>query len=66
MKNVINELRFLPVTHTTYFNIWFGCYKFFKSDFHTDQVLDRPVIQVIGQVFGRQDEWNWLRFECKI
>jgi hypothetical protein len=55
-KNVVNELSFLLVTHMTYFGIRFGCYEFFKADFHTDQVLDRPVIQVLGQVFGPRDE----------
>jgi hypothetical protein len=61
-KNVIDELRFLLVTHTTYFDIRFGCYEFLKEDFHTDQVLDRPIIQVLCEVFGPQDEWNWLKF----
>jgi hypothetical protein len=56
MKNVSNKLSFLSVTHTTYFDIWFGCYEFLNSDFCTDQVLDRPVIQVLGQVFGPLDE----------
>jgi hypothetical protein len=55
-KNVFNELRFLPITHTTYFDIRFGCYEFLKSDFRTDQVMDRLIIQVLGQVFGPQDE----------
>jgi hypothetical protein len=55
-KNVVNELSFLPVTHMTYLDIWFGCYEFFKSDFCTDQVLDRLVIQVLGQVFGPQGD----------
>jgi hypothetical protein len=44
MKNVVNELSFLPVTHTTYFDIRFGYYEFFEHRFPTDQVLDRPVI----------------------
>jgi hypothetical protein len=55
-KNVVNELNFLPVTHMTYFDIQFGCYEFLKSDFRTDQVLDRLVIHVLGQVFGLQDD----------
>jgi hypothetical protein len=33
MKNVINELSFLLVTHTTCFDIWFGGYELFKSGF---------------------------------
>jgi hypothetical protein len=65
-KNVVNELNFLLVTHMTYFDIQFGCYEFLKSDFHTDQVLDRLVLHVLGQVFGLQDDWNWLRFEYTI
>jgi hypothetical protein len=28
------------------------CYEFLKSDFCNDQVLDKPVIQILGQVFG--------------
>jgi hypothetical protein len=54
-KNVVNELRFLLVTHMTCFDIWFGHYGFVKSGFNTDQVLDRLGIQVLGQVFGPQD-----------
>jgi hypothetical protein len=56
MKNVFNELIFLPVTHMTYFDIRIGCYKFLNSDFRTDKVLDRPVIQGLGQVFRPQHE----------
>jgi hypothetical protein len=40
MKNVINDLRFLLVTHTTCFDIRFDRYGFLKSSFNTDQVLD--------------------------
>jgi hypothetical protein len=54
MKNVVNELSFLPVTHTTCFDIQFHHYEFLKSGFNTDQVLDRLVIQVLGLVFGPQ------------
>jgi hypothetical protein len=66
IKDVDNELIFLLVSHTTYFNIWFGCYVFLKSGFTAGQFLDRLVMQVIGQVFGPQDEWNSLRFENMI
>jgi hypothetical protein len=55
-KNVANELRFLLVTDTTCFDIRFGRYRFLKSGFHTDQILDRLVIQALGQVFGPQDQ----------
>jgi hypothetical protein len=30
MKNAMNELSFLLITHTDYFDIRFGCYKFLK------------------------------------
>jgi hypothetical protein len=39
-KNVINELSFLMVTHTTYFDIQFGRYGILKSDFSSGQILD--------------------------
>jgi hypothetical protein len=55
-KNAVNEHNILLVTHTTYFDIQFGFYEFLKSGFNTDQVLDKLVIQVLGQVFGPQDE----------
>jgi hypothetical protein len=45
-KNAVNELNFLLVTHTTYFNIRFGSYGFLKSGyaaelFCTDWTLER-------------------------
>jgi hypothetical protein len=55
-KNVINELKFLLVTHTTRLNVWFDRYEFLKSGFSSSQVLDRLIIQVLGEVFGPQDE----------
>jgi hypothetical protein len=54
MKNVINELTFLSVTHTTYFDIRFGCYGFLNADFHTDQVLDRPIIKYLVRFLGHE------------
>jgi hypothetical protein len=39
-KNVANELRFLLVSHTTHFNIRFGCYGFLKSGYGAEQILD--------------------------
>jgi hypothetical protein len=54
-KDVVNELSFLLVTHTTYFDIRFGRYKFWKSGFNTDLVLDRLGIHALGQAFGPQD-----------
>jgi hypothetical protein len=29
-KNTVNELSFPLVTHTAYFDTWFGCYGFLK------------------------------------
>jgi hypothetical protein len=51
-KNDVNKLSFLLVTHTTCFNTRFDCYEFLKSGFIVRQILDRLVIQVLGQVFG--------------
>jgi hypothetical protein len=55
MKNVVNELRFLMVTHTTYFGIRFVRYGILKSGFNAGQILDRLGIQVLGHVFWLQD-----------
>jgi hypothetical protein len=54
-KHVIHELSFLLVTHTTCFNIQFGCYRILMSGFSAGQILDRLAIPVLGQVFGPQD-----------
>jgi hypothetical protein len=54
-KNIINELSFLLVTHMTCFNKRFSRYGFLKSGFSAGQILDRLVIQMLGQVFGLQD-----------
>jgi hypothetical protein len=53
-KNVVNELRFLLVTHMTCCDIWFGHYGFLKSGFCAGQ-MDSLGIQVLAQVFGPQD-----------
>jgi hypothetical protein len=55
-KNVVNELRFLLVSHTTYFDTRFGHYGFLKSGFSSDNNLDRLGIQLLGQAIGPQDE----------
>jgi hypothetical protein len=55
-KDVFNGIRFLVVTHTTYFDIRFHRYKFLKSGFDAGQILDRLVIQALDQVFGPSDE----------
>jgi hypothetical protein len=52
MKNVVNELGFFLVSHTTCFDTWFDRYEFLKSGFIVGQILDRLVIQVLGQIFG--------------
>jgi hypothetical protein len=65
-KNVVNELRFLLVTHMTCFDIWFARYIFLKSGFSAGQILDRLDIQVLGQVFGPQDVRNLLWSEYKL
>jgi hypothetical protein len=54
-KNVFNEVRFLMVTHMTCFDTRFDRYEFLKSGFSVGQILDRPVIHVLGQIFGPQD-----------
>jgi hypothetical protein len=41
MKNVTKEISFLLVTHTTHFDIWFGRYRFFKSGYGAELILDR-------------------------
>jgi hypothetical protein len=63
MKNSVNKLSFLLVTHMTCFDTWFGRYRFFKSGYSTDQILDRLNIHVLYQVFGPQELQNLLGFE---
>jgi hypothetical protein len=53
-ENAINELRFLLVTHTAYFDTRFGRYGPLKLGYGADQVLDRLDMQVMHQVFGPQ------------
>jgi hypothetical protein len=62
-ENVANELIFLLVTHTTCFNIRFGCYGFLKSGFSARQILDNLGIQMLGQDFGPQDGSDLLESE---
>jgi hypothetical protein len=54
-KIFANELMFVPVTHTTCFDIRFDRYEFLKLGFSVEQILTRLVIQVLGQVFEPQD-----------
>jgi hypothetical protein len=69
IKNVVNKHRFLLVTHTTYFDPWFGPYRFLKSGYSADQVLDQVLDRldrpVLGQVFGPQEVQHLLGFEYK-
>jgi hypothetical protein len=65
-KSVVIELSFPLVTHTTYFDTWFGRYGFLNSGFSAEQVLDRLGIQELGQVSGAQDVQNLLWSEYKI
>jgi hypothetical protein len=62
-ENVANELIFLLVTHTTCFNIRFGCYGFLKSGFSARLILDNLGIQMLGQDFGPQDGSDMLESE---
>jgi hypothetical protein len=41
MKNVANELSFLLVTHKSHFDIRFGLYRFLKSGYGAELILDR-------------------------
>jgi hypothetical protein len=40
-KEVINELSFLLVTHTTYFDTWLGRYGFLNLGYGAELILDR-------------------------
>jgi hypothetical protein len=51
-----NELSFLLVTYTTCFDIQFGRYGFLNSGFNARQILDSLGIQVLGKIFGAQEE----------
>jgi hypothetical protein len=62
-KNVINKLRFLLVTHSTYFDTRFGCYRFLKSGYRAGQILGRLDIPVLDKVFGPQEAQKLPGFE---
>jgi hypothetical protein len=55
-KNVTNELSFLLVTHTTHFDIWFGCYGALNFYFSSGQVMDildsRFLVRFLGHKMG--------------
>jgi hypothetical protein len=60
MKNVINELIFLVVTHMTCFDIRFGRYRFLKSEFSVRQILDRLVYRCLVRFLGHKiGETGW-------
>jgi hypothetical protein len=40
-KNVTKEVSFLLVTHMTHFDIQFGRYRFLKSGYGAELILDR-------------------------
>jgi hypothetical protein len=40
-KEVINELSFLLVTHTTYFDTWLSRYGFLNLGYGAELILDR-------------------------
>jgi hypothetical protein len=60
MKNAVNELRFLLVTHTTCFDIRFDYYEFLKPGCSVGQTLDRLVYRCLVWVLGhRMSETCW-------
>jgi hypothetical protein len=63
MKDVLNKLSFLLVTHMTCFNIQFGRYGFLKSGFNARQILDNLGIQMLDQDLGPQDGCDMLESE---
>jgi hypothetical protein len=63
MRNIINELSFPLVTHTTCFDTWFGCYGYLKSGYRAGQIPGRLDIQVLDQDFGLQEARKLLGFD---
>jgi hypothetical protein len=55
-KNVANELSFQLVTHTTHFDIRFGCYGLLKSCFSFGHVIDWIAVVRLGVSATR-----WMR-----
>jgi hypothetical protein len=59
-KNVANKLRFLPVAHTTGFDIRFGGYGTLKSGSSSGQILDRLVYRCLIRFLGhKMSETRW-------
>jgi hypothetical protein len=63
IKISVNELSSPLVTHTSYFDTRFSSNRLLKSDYSTDQILDRLGIQVTNQVLGPQEAQNLQGFE---
>jgi hypothetical protein len=55
MKIAINELSIPLVTHTVYFDKWFGNYGLLKSGYSAESILDRLDIHVIDHVLRPQE-----------
>jgi hypothetical protein len=53
-KNVTNKLSFPLVTHTTHFDIWFGCYGILKSCFSTGHVMNRLDCSCLVRFLGHK------------
>jgi hypothetical protein len=63
MKIAVNELSIPLVTHTVYFDRWFGNYGLLKSGYSVESILDKLDIPVIDHVLRPQEARNLLRFE---
>jgi hypothetical protein len=60
MKNVINKLSFLLVTHTTCFDIRFGRYGILNSGSSSRQILNRLVYRCLIRFLGHMmSETRW-------
>jgi polyphosphate kinase 2 (PPK2 family) len=64
-ENTVNELTSSLVTRMACFDTRFGCYRFLKSGYSAEQILDRLDIQVLDQFFRLQEERNMQRFEYR-
>jgi hypothetical protein len=53
-KNVVNELNFLLVTHTTCFDIRFDRDEFLKLGFSVGQILNRLVYRCLVRFLGQK------------
>jgi hypothetical protein len=53
-KNVVNELNFPLVTHTTHFDIQFGRYGILNSCFSSGHIMDRLDCSFSVRFLGRK------------